>query len=106
MRTDLLDGAINQKISTVEIKLVTLGEGQPVPKHYHPCPVVGYVVSGSALFQVEGEESKIVKAGDAFYEPRDKTILHLDNASPDEPLSFVAFYLKEQDEENIVIIEK
>jgi quercetin dioxygenase-like cupin family protein len=105
-RKDLLDAAINQKISIVEVKLVTLSEGQPVPKHYHPCPVVGYVVSGSVLFQVEGQESKILKAGDAFYEPKDKIILHFDNASKNESLSFVAFYLKEQDEENIVILEK
>jgi len=53
MRIDLLDAAIIQN-STVEIKVVTLSEGQPVPKHYRPCPVVGFVVAGSVLFQVEG----------------------------------------------------
>jgi hypothetical protein len=59
-RKDLLDAAINQKISTVEIKLVTLSEGQPMPKH----------------FQVDGGESKILKEGDAFYELKGKTVLH------------------------------
>ena len=85
-RKKLLDVVINQTISALEIKLVALGEGQSVPKHYHPCPVVGYVVSGSVLFQVEGHESKTLKAGDAFYEPKDKTILRFDNASRNEPL--------------------
>lgn len=101
LRKDLLSAVVDQKVSVVDIKEVTMPAGQAAPKHLHPCPVVGYVVSGSVLFQVEGEESSILKEGDAFYEPRNKTILHFDNASKDKPLTFVAFYLKEGDEENI-----
>jgi quercetin dioxygenase-like cupin family protein len=104
-RKDLLNAIVNQTVSTVEIKEVTMAEGQKAPKHLHPCPVVGYVQSGNVLFQIEGEESKILHEGDAFYEPRNKTILHFDNALEDKPLTFIAFYLKEQDEENIKILE-
>ena len=104
-RKDLLTAIVNQKVSVVEIKEVTMTEGQQAPKHLHPCPVVGYVLSGNVLFQIEGEESKIIKEGDAFYEPRNKAILHFDNASKDKSLTFVAFYLKEQDEESIKILE-
>lgn len=103
-RKDLLNAVVNQTISTIEIKTITLSPGQSAPKHFHPCPVVGYVASGSVFFQIEGEESKIIPEGEAFYEPKDKTILHFDNASKDEPLTFVAFYLKEDEEENIKII--
>jgi quercetin dioxygenase-like cupin family protein len=103
-RKDLLNALVNQHISVVEIKEVRLEAGQPVPKHFHACPVVGYIASGNVLFQIEGEESKILKEGDAFYEPANKVILHFDNASPDNPLVFIAFYLKAGNEENITIL--
>ncbi|MGH2644529.1 MAG: hypothetical protein ACRDE2_11310, partial [Chitinophagaceae bacterium] len=73
-------------------------------KHSHPCPVVGYVSLGSVLFQIEGEESKVIPEGEAFYEPKNKTILHFDNAAKEKHLTFIAFYLKEGDEENIKIL--
>lgn len=104
-RKDLLNAMVSQKVSVVEVKEVTMPEGQAAPKHLHPCAVVGYVVSGSVLFQVEGEKVRILKEGDAFYEPRNKTIVHFDNASKDKPLTFVAFYLKEADEENIKLLK-
>ena len=104
-RKDLLNAIVNQKVSVVEIKEVNMTGGQEAPKHLHPCPVVGYIVSGRVLFQIEGQESEILKEGDAFYEPKNKTILHFDNASKDKPLIFVAFYLKEQHEENIKVLK-
>lgn len=103
-RKDLLKIPVSQNISTVEIQQVTLPPGQPAPRHFHSCPVVGYVASGSVLFQIEGEESKIIPEGEAFYEPKNKTILHFDNASENKELTFIAFYLKEEKEENIKII--
>jgi hypothetical protein len=36
---------------------------------------------------------------------KSKTILHFDNVSKDKPLTFVAFYLKEQNEENIKVLK-
>jgi quercetin dioxygenase-like cupin family protein len=106
LRKDLLNPAINQQITTVEIKEITLLEGQIAPKHLHPCPVVGYIKSGKVLFQIEGEEEIILNAGDAFYEPKNKIILHFDNASNDSQLTFIAFYLKEANEDNIKLIEE
>ena len=73
-------------------------------KHLHPCPVVGYIVSGKVLFQVEGEEKKTLNQGEAFYEPKNKTILHFDNASEEETLVFIAFYLKEAGEDLIKML--
>jgi quercetin dioxygenase-like cupin family protein len=104
-RKDLLSVVVNQHVSVIEINEVTMPAGQAAPKHLHPCPVVGYIVSGEVLFQIEGEEAKILKEGDAFYEPRNKTILHFDNASKEKPLTFIAFYLKEANEENIKILK-
>lgn len=103
-RKDLLDALVNQQVTVVEIKEVTMPPGMSAPKHLHPCPVVGVVRSGSVLFQIEGEESQVLNEGEAFYEPRNVTVLHFDNASAEKPLTFVAFYLKEADEENIELL--
>ncbi|UKJ08766.1 cupin domain-containing protein [Solitalea lacus] len=104
LRKELLNAVINQKITMVDIKEISMESGQVAPKHLHPCPVVGYVKSGTVIFQVEGEEKVVLNEGDAFYEPKNKKILHFDNASKEKPLRFVAFYLKETDEENIKLI--
>src|SRR4051794_21602455 len=74
-REDLLQAVLNhESVSTVVIKKVTIPSGMATGKHLHPCPVVGYIVTGNVLFQAEGEEQKHLKAGDAFYEPKNKTI--------------------------------
>ena len=106
IRKDLMNVQVGEQVLNVEIKQITLAAGQTVPRHLHPCSVVGYVVSGSVLFQIEGEESEILHEGDAFHEPKNKTILHFDNGSKEKPLTFIAFYLKEKDEENIKILEE
>src|SRR4051794_26604426 len=106
-REDLLQACLNdENVSTVEIKKVIISKGLASGKHLHPCPVVGYIVSGTVLFQEEGKEQQLLKAGDAFYEPKNKTILHFDNASENEPLVFIAFYLKEGNEELIKMLNQ
>jgi len=103
-RKNLDSVLIDQSISKVDIQEITFPAGQTAPKHLHPCPVVGYIKSGSVLFQVEGKEPVILKGGDSFYEPKNENILHFDNASNDKPMTFIAFYLKEKNEENVKIL--
>lgn len=103
-RKDLQDIALLQYVSKVEVKEVTLPPGMAAPRHLHPCPVMGVVKSGTVLFQIEGEEPRYIPQGEVFYEPRNKTILHFDNASSSEPLVFIAFYLKEADEPGIELL--
>ena len=83
----------SQIVKKVDVREITLEPGQKTGYHQHPCPVVGYVVSGSVLFQVEGDTSRILKAGDAFLEPMNKPIAQFTNASNTEPLKFIAYYL-------------
>ena len=105
-REHLLQAALNHEtVTTVDIKKVVIPKGMGAGKHFHPCPVVGYIVSGRVLFEIEGEDKKILTAGEAFYEPKNKTILHFDNASTEEPLIFIAFYLKEAEEELIKMLD-
>ncbi|WP_223559311.1 cupin domain-containing protein [Chryseobacterium lathyri] len=104
-RKELLKTVINQKVKTTEIQEITLVPGLEVPKHLHPCPVVGIIKSGEAVFQIEGQPKIILHEGDAFYEPKNVKILHFDNASAEKPLVFTAIYLKEGNEENIKLLK-
>ncbi|AYZ35468.1 cupin domain-containing protein [Chryseobacterium indologenes] len=100
-RKELLKASVNRKVTTAEIQEITMAGGQTAPKHVHPCPVVGIIKSGEAVFQIEGKESVVLHEGDAFYEPKNVNILHFDNASKEIPLVFTAIYLKKGQEENI-----
>ncbi|MFB6722942.1 cupin domain-containing protein [Kribbella sp. NPDC056345] len=49
---------------------VTLGPGDPgAPPHRHPGPLFGYVTEGEILFELEGQAPRVLKAGDALFEP-------------------------------------
>ena len=94
-RKPLLDAPLDSVkfTSRVEVKEINFEPGQETGKHKHPCPVVGYIAEGAVLFQVEGEDPKTLKRGEAFFEPPGKTVVHFDNASSSEPVKFIAFYL-------------
>ena len=64
--------------------------------------MAGYIVRGSVLFQVEGESPKTLRAGDAFFEPPGRKILHFDNPSSTEPMTFIAFYLLADEKEELI----
>lgn len=80
-----------KNVDRVEVKQIDFTPHQQTGLHLHPCPVVGLIVRGSIIFQIEGEPERILRPGDAFHEPAGKTILRFDAA--DEPTTFVGFYL-------------
>jgi quercetin dioxygenase-like cupin family protein len=80
-------------LTSVQAHEIHFAPGQKGGLHLHPCPVAGYVIEGTAMLQVEGEEEQVLPAGSAFFEPADARILHFDNHSDKEPMVFVAFYL-------------
>jgi quercetin dioxygenase-like cupin family protein len=102
-RTNLLSIQLREKqgLSKVEIKKVVIPVNGKAEYHLHPCPVVGHIVSGTLLFQIEGEKPQLIKAGEAFYEPK---ILHFDNALDSEPLVFMAYYLVEENEDLLMLL--
>ena len=65
--------------------------GRASGAHLHPCPVVGVVVRGTVLFQLEGEPPRVLQAGAAFHEPANARVAHFD-AGIDGAI-FVAQYL-------------
>lgn len=60
------------------------------PPHRHPGgPSFGYVLEGEMLFELEGEAPRVIKAGEAFWEPGGDVIHYSDaNNRTDVRLAF------------------
>jgi len=65
------------------------------PPHRHPGgPCFGYVLEGEMLFELEGEEPRVIRAGEAFWEPGGDVIHYSDgNNRDDVPLRFLVTML-------------
>jgi len=88
-----LDGA-RLKASVVEVTYAPGGESRP---HTHPCPVIGYVVSGHYRSGVKGGEERVYGPGETFYEPPNGVHMVSRNASSSEPTTFLAYFLCDHD---------
>ena len=91
-----------KKVGKVEVKEIVFQPGQKTGFHYHPCPVVGYVVEGTVAFQVDGCEEKTLRAGEAFFEPCNAKVRKFDNASDSKGMKFIAFYLLDANENELI----
>ncbi|MGO4535710.1 cupin domain-containing protein [Leifsonia sp. 2MCAF36] len=54
-------------VMSVTIELEPRSPGSP--PHRHSGPVFGYVITGELIFELEGEPQRVIKAGEAFWEP-------------------------------------
>jgi quercetin dioxygenase-like cupin family protein len=60
---------------------VTLPPGDPgAPPHRHPGPLFGYVTQGEILFELEGQPPRVLKVGDAVFEPGGD-VIHIQGAN-------------------------
>jgi len=84
-----MDGA-NLKVHTLE---VTYPPGASSAAHRHPCPVIGYVLSGTIRMQVSDQPVAEYKAGDTFVEM--PTDVHRVGANPsaDTPAVFLVTFV-------------
>src|SRR6266478_2826993 len=90
-----LDGG-KLKATLVE---VTYAPGAGSKPHSHPCPVIGYVVSGELRTQVKGGSEATYKAGESFYEPPNGVHLVSANASKTEPAKLLAIFVCDHEAE-------
>jgi quercetin dioxygenase-like cupin family protein len=67
------DGA---EVMTVVIEFPPGDPG--TPPHRHPGPAFGYVLEGEMLFELEGEPERVIRAGEAFWEPGGDVIHYQD----------------------------
>jgi quercetin dioxygenase-like cupin family protein len=71
--------------------------GNPgTPPHRHPGPAFGYVLDGEMVFELEGEPARVVRAGEAFWEPGGDVIHYQDGNNRDDiPVRFLVTMLCE-----------
>ena len=69
--------------------------GNPgIPPHLHSGPVFGYVIEGEMLFELEGEPPRVVRAGEAFWEPGGDVVHYQDGNNRDDiPMRFTVTML-------------
>jgi quercetin dioxygenase-like cupin family protein len=105
-RKELLKTVLKNGVFTsADVREIRLQPGQRSGRHLHPCAVLGYIVEGTAIYQIEGEPEQILPAGSAFHEPAGAIIADFGNASDSESMSFVAFYLLNGDQELIQMLD-
>jgi quercetin dioxygenase-like cupin family protein len=71
--------------------LLKFPPGDPgTPPHRHSGPVFGYMLEGEMRFELEGEPERVIRAGEAFWEPGGDIIHYQDgNNRPDVWSRFV-----------------
>lgn len=65
--------------------VVEFPPGDPgTPPHRHAGPAFGYVLEGEMLFELEGEPPRVIRAGEAFWEPGGDVIHYQDGNNRDD----------------------
>jgi quercetin dioxygenase-like cupin family protein len=70
-----LDGLL---VDRVEVRRITMAPHLAPGAHVHNGPVLGSIVEGSVLFQVEDAPQLVLRPGDVFFEPANVPISHFD----------------------------
>jgi quercetin dioxygenase-like cupin family protein len=105
-RQQLIRAVIGDRnVSSVDVRKITLAPGQKTGRHLHPCPVVGYIASGTGFYQIEGKPAELLPVGSAFHEPAGSVIADFGNASDTTPLTFIAFYLLDGEQDLITMLD-
>ncbi len=81
--------------------------GAGAPPHRHPGgPAFGYVLEGEMLFELEGEAPRVVKAGEAFWEPGGDVIHYSDgNNRSDIPVRYLVTMVCNPDMPMLVVVD-
>jgi quercetin dioxygenase-like cupin family protein len=83
----------------IQIIEVRYAPGESSTPHSHPCPVIGYVLSGAVRMQVqpqgaaEPEPPRVYGVGESFYEDPNGRHLVSANASQIRPATFLATFV-------------
>src|SRR5215471_8350928 len=67
--------------SSAMVRFLELPPGDPgIAPHRHSGPAFGYMLEGEMLFELEGEPPRVIRAGEAFWEPGGD-VIHYSNAN-------------------------
>ncbi|MDI3274219.1 cupin domain-containing protein [Pseudomonas sp. MDT1-16] len=73
--------------------------------HKHEGTAMAYVISGSIVSQVKGEQPKTYKTGEYWYEPAGSEHLVSKNASATKPAKLLVFMVLSPDEKVLIPLE-
>jgi len=98
-RTVLMDARLRRvkESGHIEIREIRILPGHAAGLHVHNGPVVGSILRGSAVYQVEGQPEAVLRAGDVFFEPEGERIARFD--ATDEGVTFLAYFPLARDEQ-------
>jgi quercetin dioxygenase-like cupin family protein len=82
-----------QTVERVPVVRLDFQPGQLTGRHFHPMPVIGYVLEGEFIVKAEGQPEQHFSAGQSILEPANVTIERFDNASATAPAVLIAHYL-------------
>jgi len=88
-----LVGVPGKEVSMVKVEYLPGGASSP---HRHDANVLVYVLEGSVVMQVQGQDPVTLKAGDTFSETPTDIHLQSANASKTEPAKFIAIVIKDK----------
>ncbi len=93
--------------------VVEFPPGDPgTPAHRHTGPCFGYVLDGEMVFELEGEPARVVRAGEAFWEPGGDVIHHQDGNNRDDinrddiPVRFTVTMLCEPGKPMLTLVDE
>ena len=92
-RTIVADVSLPAVMSTgrVQVREIRILPSHPAGLHVHNGPVFGNIVTGSVVYQVDGQPATVLRPGDVFYEPEGTRIARFD--PEDEGVTFLAYFL-------------
>lgn len=92
-RTVLFDARLGQIKDTdrAEIREIRILPGHAAGLHVHNGPVVGSILTGSVIYQIDGQPAAVLRAGDVFFEPEGERIARFD--AGDDGVTFLAYFL-------------
>jgi quercetin dioxygenase-like cupin family protein len=99
VREVLLDARLahTTHIDRIEVRRIQMLPGHPAGLHVHNGPVVGSVLEGSVVFQIEGEAESVLGPGEVFYEPEGARIARFDAGG--DGATFLAYFPLREDQE-------
>ena len=92
-REVLLDVAVQPAKDThhIEVRRIRIVPGHAAGLHVHNGPVVGSIVEGSVVFQLDGSPLSVLEPGDVFFEPDGARIARFD--AGEDGVTFLAYFL-------------
>ena len=103
-RRQLLSAPLNKTVTAVDVREIVFEPGQETGLHKHPCPTFGYIAEGEAVLQIQGQPPQHLPTGSAFHEPAETVIVRFDNASSEDRMRFICYYLLEGEQELIEML--